>query len=55
MNWWQEMQQTKPLSTKDIMLRSLEKLGASIEEFLDRQVLLQESQKLIQKGYHQQE
>lgn len=44
------LQLEKSESTKDIMLRSLEKLGASIEEFLDRQVLLKESQKLIQKG-----
>ncbi len=35
---------------KDSMLRSLERLGASVEEFLDRSVLLKEAQQGLKKG-----
>ena len=37
-------------AAKDIMLRSLEKLEASVDEFLDRDNLLKDSQKLLQPG-----
>ncbi|MFB2895147.1 DUF4132 domain-containing protein [Aerosakkonemataceae cyanobacterium BLCC-F50] len=37
-------------TVRDALLRSLEKLGASIDEFLDRSQLLQESQAGLRKG-----
>lgn len=37
-------------TVRDVLLRSLEKLGASIDEFLDRSQLLQESQTGLRKG-----
>lgn len=41
----------QPTSTvRDALLRALEKLGASIDEFLDRSQLLQEAQVGLQKG-----
>lgn len=40
----------KSEAAKDIMLRSLEKLGASVDEFMDRGNLLQDSRKLLKKG-----
>ena len=46
----QALKKEKSDAAKDIMLRSLEKLGASVDEFLDRDNLLTDSQKLLQKG-----
>ncbi len=46
----QALKKEKSDAAKDIMLRSLEKLGASVDEFLDRDNLLKDSQKLLQKG-----
>lgn len=46
----QALKEEKSDAAKDIMLRSLEKLGASVDEFLDRDNLLKDSQKLLQKG-----
>ena len=44
------LKKEKSEATKDVMLRSLEKLGASVDEFFDRDNLLKESQKLLKKG-----
>ena len=45
----QALKQEKSDAAQDIMLRSLEKLGASVDEFLDRDNLLQDSLKLLKK------
>ncbi|MCG8365325.1 MAG: DUF4132 domain-containing protein [Pseudanabaenales cyanobacterium] len=46
----QALKQEKSEAAKDTMLRSLEKLGASVDEFLDRKNLLKDSQTLLKKG-----
>lgn len=48
---FQAVLRLQPTSTvRDALLRALEKLGASIDEFLDRSQLLQEAQVGLQKG-----
>ena len=46
----QALQQEKSEVAHDAMLRSLEKLGARIDDLLDRQALLQDCQQLLKKG-----
>ena len=46
----QALQQEKSEAAKDTMLRSLERLGASMDEFLGREHLLKECQQLLRKG-----
>ena len=46
----QALKQEKSEAAKDIMLRSLERLGASMDEFLGREHLLKECQQLLRKG-----
>ncbi|MBE7382788.1 MAG: DUF4132 domain-containing protein [Leptolyngbya sp. SIO1E4] len=46
----QALKKEKSEGAKDVMLRSLEKLGASVDDFLDRKHLLKDLQKFLKKG-----
>ncbi|HEY9889879.1 MAG TPA: HEAT repeat domain-containing protein, partial [Candidatus Obscuribacterales bacterium] len=47
----QALKKEKSDAAKDIMLRSLEKLGATVDDLLNRDRLLQECQTLLKKGF----